>query len=164
MCMDGMYGMEREAERLQRMEMIREYRTELEKLLKYIPWLEKNRGQNLSTPYAGDDVEKNSIAFPVYDGTLLNFIRELSATRWMNRNYMYDYRRYRIENAEEEKRVIARAGVKELGLICSILSRYAMKGRTKGSVWSEGVINGVYLDALLKIKAIILQWDKRPFT
>ena len=147
---------------LERQEMINAYKKELAKLLPYLNWLREKQGKLLEKSFTDEGIGENSIAFPVYDGTLLNFIKALSATNLMNRNYLYDYRKYRITDGKGELDYIERADIKGMGVICSILSKYAIRGRTKGKVWSEGVLNGVYLKAILKLQELVSRYDTAP--
>ena len=147
---------------LERQERIEAYRRELNKLLPYVGWLTDKQGKLLSQNYTDDGIGTSSISFPVYDGTLLNFIKVLSATNLINPNYLYDYRKYRISEGKGELEFIERAQLKDISVICSILSRYALKGRTKGRVWTEGVVNGVYLASIRKISELISRYDTSP--
>lgn len=144
-------------------ERIMVYREELKKLIPYLPWLESKAGASLSSNFAGNDIEKNSISFPIYDGTLMNFVKVASASGFMNRNYVYDYRKHRLMTAKDELQFIAKAELKDMGVLASILSAYIMKGRIKGTKWTEGVTNGVYYHLLSKMKEIVEFWDK-PIT
>ena len=78
-----------EQNRENRQQVIQEYKAVVEPLLRYLPWLEKNAGRGVSYNYQGQGLSKSSISFPVYDGTLLNFVKEAEATPLMNRNYAY---------------------------------------------------------------------------
>lgn len=74
-----------------RQQMIRQYRQMLDPLLRYLPWMEGNAGKMASRSYQGQGISKNSMSFPVYDATLLNFVREASESALMDRNYSYVY-------------------------------------------------------------------------
>ncbi|MDD3368461.1 MAG: hypothetical protein PHP50_06150 [Lachnospiraceae bacterium] len=147
-------------EQLEQRKKVLQYRGELEKLARYIPWLQSKQGQQLVSTFSGNDIEKNSLTFPVYDGTLMGFVKEAAATELMNRNYLYDYRKYRIKDAADEEKFIAVATVREWNVLCSILSYYVLKGMTKTTLWNEGVSNGIMLKVLLKMKDIVEFWDK----
>ena len=148
---------------LERQEMVEAYQKEITKLLPYVTWLSDKRGQYLATTFKEEGIAESSVTFPVYDGTLLNFIKVLSATNLMNKNYLYDYRKYRIKEGEEMD-FIKRSELRDIPVLCSFLSRYAMRGRTKGRVWAEGVANGVYLESILKIQELTSKYDIRPKT
>ena len=92
---------------------------------------------------------------PVYDSTLLSFIKEIRTTDFLNRNYVYTFSRYRIKTARDELRVIDACSLQEVSVLGDILSKYVLRGDVKGAVWSEGVANGVYLALLLKLKDLM---------
>ena len=95
------------------------------------------------------------MAVPVYDSTLLNFIRDIKTTDFLNRNYVYTYSRYRIKTAADEQRVIEACSLQDITVLGDILSKYVIRGDVKGAVWSEGVQNGVFLAVLLKLKELM---------
>ena len=144
-----------ESLRLSREEIIICYKEDVERLLKFLPWLQKTSGGVSSGIYNGEGIENSSMAVPVYDSTLLGFIKEIRTTDFMNRNYVYTYSRYRIKTAKDELRVIDACSLQEISVIGDILSKYVLRGDVKGAVWSEGVSNGVYLAFLLKLKDLM---------
>ncbi len=147
---------------LERQEMVEAYQKEIDKLKPFVPWLTEKQGQYMAKIFKDEGIGESSITFPVYDGTLLNFIKVLSATNLINTNYRYDYTKYRIKEGKGELDFIERAELKDISVICSILSGYALRGRTKGRVWTEGVANGVYLQSILKIQELLSRYDVRP--
>lgn len=144
-----------ENEKLSTEEIVKAYKEDVHRLLKYIPWLETKIGQQVSDTYDGDNLSSSSIAFPVYDSTLLNFVKEVRTTSFMDRNYVYAYSRYGMKNSQDEKRAIQRARITDMKLLSGILSRYIYKGTTKAGIWTEGVQNGVFLAILLKLQELI---------
>lgn len=150
--------MEKEADF--REQMIAEYREEVEKYIKYIPWLQQKAGIEVSSIYKGDNITAHSVAFPVYDGTLMNFVKEMSKSKFMDRNYPYVYSRNGIHNVRDEKRMIEKATIRDMGILGGILSKYVLGGMTKGTLWSEAVTEGIFLDVLLKMKEVVEFWDK----
>ena len=82
-------------------EMVEYYKPDVEELAVYIPWLETHKGGEASSVFTGEGVEKNSITFPVYDTTLMNFVKAAQASSLMNRNYVYVYSRNRIRRQYE---------------------------------------------------------------
>jgi len=144
-----------ESLKLSREEIIICYKEDVERLLKFLPWLEKKSGGVASSIYNGEGIENSSMAVPVYDSTLLSFIKEIRTTDFMNRNYVYTYSRYRIKTAKDEFRVIDACSLQEISVLGDILSQYVLRGDVKGAVWSEGVSNGVYLALLLKLKDLM---------
>ena len=82
---------------------IEEYRLEVEKLLCYLPWLKEKSGSDrgMMNIYGGDGIAGNSLTFPVYDGTLMSFVKMVSQTKLMDRNYRYQYSRNQIRTVED---------------------------------------------------------------
>ncbi len=144
-----------ESLKLSREEIIICYKEDVERLLKFLPWLEKRSGSAASSVYSGEGIEKSSMPVPVYDSTLLSFIKEIRTTDFLNRNYVYTFSRYRIKTARDELRVIDACSLQEVSVLGDILSKYVLRGDVKGAVWSEGVSNGVYLALLLKLKDLM---------
>lgn len=142
-----------------RQQVVNEYRADVEKLARYLPWLESKKGASVQQSYSGSGVEKNSISFPVYDSTLLAFVKEAQRTKLMDRNYRYVYSRCRIRVPEDEFRAIKRSTIKEMDVLKAILSRYVMEGMTKGRKWPEAVENGVFLAVITKMKENLDFWD-----
>ncbi len=52
-----------------RQQVVNEYRADVEKLARYLPWLESKNGMRVQQSYSGSGIAEHSIAFPVYDGT-----------------------------------------------------------------------------------------------
>lgn len=144
-----------ENERLSTEEIVQEYKEDVHKLIKYIPWLESKIGENLSDIYTGENIASTSIAFPVYDSTLLSFVKDARSTVLMDKNYQYAYSKYGMRTPQDEKRAIERAKITQMQLLRGILSKYILRGMTKSTVWTEGVQNGVLLQLLLKMRELI---------
>lgn len=142
-------------------ETVEYYKPDVEMLARFIPWLESQKGSQMTTIYRGDGIEKNSMTFPVYDGTLMSFVRTAQTSSLIDRNYVYVYSKNGIRTAEDEKRFIRSATIKEMGDLWGILSKYILKGMSKAGMWSEGVRNGVFLELLLKMREILAFWDKQ---
>ncbi|MCQ2517910.1 MAG: hypothetical protein MJ119_04030 [Lachnospiraceae bacterium] len=140
-------------------EIVREYKPEVEELVKFLPWLERRSGNEVMRMYDPGVSGAITMGIPVYDGTLLQFVKYLGQTSFMNRNYMYVYRKYGIRTPKDELRIIARADIGSMDILGAILSRYTIQGRVKGAVWKEGMDNGVYLQTVKKLKELIEFWD-----
>lgn len=140
-------------------QVIAQYRPDTVKLLDYVVYLEKMNGRIVSSNYDQDGLSKHSVTFPVYDATLLRFVKDVENTVFINRNYRYTYTRMGIRDATDELRVINNCSIRQLDVIGDILSKYIIGGRTKGKVWSEGVRNGVYLTAITKAYDLIHFWE-----
>ena len=140
-------------------EIVEYYRQDAVKLFRYINWLESKNGQRVSSVYGADGIATNSVPFPVYDSTLLSFVKEAENTCFMDRNHVYVYSRNRLNSAKDELRLIQNATIREMDDLAGILSHYIMGGRTKAKLWSEGVTTGVYYALLTKMKTLIEYWD-----
>lgn len=143
-----------------RQQVVDEYKQAVVPLLRYIPWFERNEGQPGSTLYQGEDFTEHSMGIPVYDATLLNFVREASKSSLMDRNYLYTYSRGRIRTHEDERKVIASAELKDWDVLRGILSKYVMGGMTKSTLWAQGVQENIFLLVLRKMQEIIEFWDQ----
>lgn len=143
-----------------RQQLVNEYRPDVEKLARYLPWLESKKGSSVQQSYSGSGIEEHSISFPVYDGTLMNFVKEAQRTKLIDRNYRYVYSRCRIRTLQDELRIIDKCSIKEMDVLKGILSKYVMGGMTKGRMWSEAVEAGIFLEVLKKMKANLDFWDK----
>ncbi len=142
-----------------RQQVVNEYRADVEKLARYLSWLESRKGKSVQQSYSGSGIEEHSISFPVYDGTLMNFVKEAQRTKLMDRNYRYVYSRYRIRVVEDELRAIKRADIKEMDVLKGILSKYVLEGMRKGRRWSEAVEQGIFLNVVRKMKENLDYWD-----
>ena len=143
-----------------RQQLIEEYKQMVIPLLKYLPWLQKNAGQAASSFYEGPDFNEHSMAIPVFDSNLMSFVKVAANSPLMDRNYLYVYSRNSIKTHEDERKVIARAGIKEWDILRGILSKYVLGGRTKGILWSEGVQENIFYLVLKQMQQIIEFWDQ----
>lgn len=149
-----------EKDMLYMQEVANSYRPDVERLIRYIPWLESKAGGDVSKFYQENGIKDHSITFPVYDSTLMSLVQDVKRTQLLDRNYVYMYTRKRIRTVEDEHRLIEQATIQEWDILKGILSKYILEGMTKGKVWSEGVSNGSILKVLLKMKEILEYWDK----
>ena len=143
-----------------RQQVVNEYRADVEKLARYLPWLESKNGMRVQQSYSGSGSAEHSIAFPGYDGTLMNFIREVQRTGLVDRNYPYIYSRHRIRTVKDELAAIERSGIREMDVLKGILSKYVLGGMTKGKMWTEAVYNRIFLNVVRKMKENLEFWDK----
>ncbi len=146
-----------------RQQVVNEYKPDVQKLLRYLPWLEEKVSQNVAENFEGAGIAENSISFPVYDGTLMSFVKEVQRTNLLDRNYVYVYSRHQIRTVNDELRIIGRCGITEMDVLKGILSKYIMGGMTKGRLWSDAVRDGIFLNIIKKMKENLEFWDK-PMT
>ena len=143
-----------------RHKVVTEYKKDVERLIRYLPWLEQKSGSKVYETYTGSGIEGNSIPFPVYDSTLMGFVKEVQRTKLLDRNYPYLYSKYLIKTVKDELKMIAEADITRMDVLKGILSKYVMGGMTKGRLWTEAVQNGVFLHVVKKMKENIEFWDK----
>ena len=151
--------MEQETE--YRQKQVEEYKTALMPLLRYLPWLEQSAGSSASRNYNGADVGENSMSFPVYDGNVLSFVKDAGKSVFMDRNYRYIYTRNHIKTHDDERKLIKNADINSWGILCGILSKYVLGGRTKGTLWNEAVKERIFYMVILRMSEIIEFWDRK---
>lgn len=152
--------MSMESENLYRQEIIQKYRVIFDKLFRYIPWFTQKKGQKTSHLYDGEGASSVSMPITVYDSTLLAFVKEMQATGVINRNYVYVFSRNFIRTLQDELNWIDRAELKNIEDIFGIMAKYILGGMTRGNLWTEAVENGIFLNALLKIKELLEVYDQ----
>ena len=138
-------------------DIVNRYRPELAKLLPYLDWLKRNIQVDVAQRYSNSDLK--SIPFPVYDSNLLAFVKACQSTNLLDRNYVYVYSRNRINSAKDELLFISDAQITDMEDLSGILSSYILRGMTKGSVWSEGVRNGVLYHTVKKMDDLVKYWS-----
>ena len=145
-----------------RQQVINTYKPDVEKLIRYLPWLEEKAaaGSSVSETFGENGIRENSIMFPVYDGTLMSFIKDVQRTGLIDRNYPYIYSRYRIRTVQDELNAISKADIKDMNVLKGILSKYILGGMTKGRMWTEAVADRIFLNVIRKMKENIEFWDK----
>lgn len=143
-----------------RKKVVQEYKPDVERLIRYLPWLEEKSGSNVSETYTGSGIAEHSISFPVYDSTLLGFVKEVQRTNLLDRNYRYIYSRNRIVTNQDELRAISRSDITRMDVLKGILSKYVIGGMTKGRMWSEAVQNRIFLNVVKKMKENLEFWDR----
>jgi len=137
-----------------------EYAKKLMPLFAYIPYLKDHEGTKTRSLYSGDaDTRLNSVPVPVYDSTVLAFVKEAQRTGLIDRNYVYAYNTIKARNPKDERLYIAGATFRDIDTIISIMARYVLMGMSKGVMWSVAVEEGVWLHCLVKIKELIEMYD-----
>ena len=142
-------------------EIVARYRIDVMRMARYLPWLESHADTQIANTYQNENMG-HTIPFPVYDSTLLSFVKEFRQTNLLDKNYAYVYSRNRLKTDADELRFIKQADIKNIDDLRGILSRYVIEGNIRGSVWSEGVRNRVFFEALTRMKEIVEFWGKQP--
>ena len=141
-------------------EKMAQYRRDIAPLVRYLPWLKEASASAAATYYKGEGMDQEgSLSFPVYDSTLMGFIREASNSPLMDRNYPYVYTRKNIKTAAQERAFIEAAVYTDWDSLCGILSRYVLGGRTMARLWSEGVTEQIFFLVIDKMSKIVTEWD-----
>ena len=143
-----------------RQKLIAEYKEAVLPLLKYLPWMEQYAGKSVSKTYQGQEIGEGTLKFPVYDGTLMNFVREASKSTLMEKNYQYVFTRNHLKTHEDERKAIQKADLKDWDLLRGILSKYVLGGRVKGTLWNEAMQEKLFYLILKRMKEIIEFWDQ----
>lgn len=141
-----------------RRRVVGEYRPDVERLIRYLPWLEEKAGRNVAEQFEGSGISEHSIPFPVYDSTLLGFVKEVQRTKLLDRNYVYVYSRNKIKTVEDELKAISQADITQMDILKGILSKYIMGGMTKGRMWTDAVQNRIFLNIVQKMKENLDFW------
>ncbi len=138
-------------------DIVSRYRADVASLVPYLPWLEQHKSAPVAESYGGDRLS-HSISFPVYDSTLLGFVKQAQRTNFLDRNYVYVYSRNHLQTVEDELKFIQNAGIQDMGDLAGILSKYVMTGMTKGSAWTEGVHSGIFYNVISKMQELLQFW------
>ncbi len=141
-------------------ELADQYKEALTPLLRYLPWFEEHAGRKTGSSYDGSLDGNNTMSFPVYDSTLLSFVKEASKSSFMNRNYAYIYSRKRIKTPEDERKAIKAATIREWDVLGGILSKYVLGGNAKAYLWTQAVQESIFYLILDKMREIVEYWDR----
>ena len=87
------------------------------------------------------------------------FVKAAQNTNLMDRNYVYVYSRHRLNSAKDELSFIQDAQITDIDDLAGILSKYILTGMTKGTVWAEGVRNGVLYNVVKKMDELVKFWS-----
>ena len=139
-------------------DIVSRYRPELEKITPYLNWLKENTSNEVAQSYNNSDLK--SIPFPIYNSNLLAFVKAAQTTNLLDRNYVYVYSRNRLNSPKDELIFISDATIRNMDELAGILSRYVLEGMTKGSVWAEGVRNGVLYNVVKKMDELVRFWGQ----
>ena len=142
-------------------QIIEEYKDDLLRLLKYLPFLEKKGGKDVQDYYEGDG-ENKVIPVPVYDSTLLGFVKEARSTKFMYRNYPYVYRRWKMPDANAERIAMESATLRDIDLFRGIISKYVLGGQIRAKLWTEAVEERIFVTALSRMKSLMFEHSRIP--
>ncbi|MBP3817068.1 MAG: hypothetical protein J6H31_02090 [Butyrivibrio sp.] len=140
-------------------DIVSRYRPEVDKLLPYVRWLQDNAKSEVAQSYSNSDLK--SMPFPVYDSNLLMFVKAAQNTNLLDRNYVYVYSRNHLNSAKDELMFIREAQIMDMDDLAGILSKYILTGMTKGTVWAEGVYNGVLFQVISKMDELLNYWSSK---
>ena len=144
-----------------REQIIEEYKDDLTKLLRYLPFLEKKGGKDVQSFYEGDG-ENKVIPVPVYDSTLLGFVKEVKTTQFINKNYPYVYRKWYMPTPKEERVVMETATIRDIDLFRGIISKYVLEGQRKSTMWTTAVEERIFVTALSRLRSLFFDYSKDP--
>lgn len=143
-------------EKLTRVEIIAKYKDDTVKMLRYLPWMEEYDHQSeLSSIYSEQGLEEHSMPVPLLDNTLLNFVKIANKTKFMNKNYVYTYSKFRIKTPQQEREMIEKCGLRDINILGDILSNYVLKGMVKASVWVDGMKEGIFPAVLRRLRELL---------
>jgi hypothetical protein len=137
-------------------DIVARYTPEVNKLLPYLRWLKDNASNEVAQSYSNSELK--SMPFPIYDSNLLAFVKAAQSTNLLDRNYVYVYTRNKLTNAKDELLFIQDAAITDMEDLAGILSKYILSGMTKGTVWAEGVRNGVLYNVVSKMDELCRFW------
>ena len=137
-------------------DIVSKYRPNLSKITPYLNWLKDNMSNEVAQSYSNSDLK--SLPFPVYDSNLLSFVKAVQETDLLDRNYVYVYSRNHLNSAKDELSFIQDADIRNMDDLAGILSKYILTGMTKGTVWAEGVHNGVLYNVVRKMDELVKFW------
>ena len=127
--------------------IVAEYKPDLDNLLRFLPYLIKQSGASKQNYYEGDG-ETKIIPVPVYDSTLLQFVREAEKTHFITKNYPYTYTRHKLKTPEDERNAMKNAKLMDIELFRGIISKYVLEGKRRGVVWTQAVNEEIFVVAL----------------
>lgn len=152
-----MYGQEATL----REQVVNDYKDDLAKLMKYLPYLEKKCGNEVSNFYEGDE-EHKVIPVPVYDSTLLAFVKEAQRTKFITRNYPYAYCKWKMPTPKAERIALESATIRDIDMIKGVMSKYILGGMSKSALWTTAVQEGIFVAALNSLYKLIFEYSSDP--
>ncbi len=138
-------------------DIIARYKDDVQKLVPYLTWLKEHTQKQVAESYSNSELS-HSMPFPVYDSTLLSFVKEAQQTGMMNRNYTYVFTRNHLNTWKDELMFIDDAEITDMDDLAGILSKYILEGQVRGTVWAEGVYTGVLFQVVDKMRELLHYW------
>ena len=142
-------------------ELVEYYKPDVERLYRYLPYFEGKRANDVAQVYRGDGSVEQTMVFPVYDSTLLAFIKEVQQTVFLDYNYRYIYTRNMIHNHKDEWDKIDMATITDMDMLGGMLSKYVLGGMTKSVLWKEAVEFEIFYRVIQKMHELIKFWDAK---
>lgn len=130
------------------------YEADIERLMNYVPYLTEKSNSAISHNYDGE-LGQNTMRFPVYDGALMSFIKEVQKSSLIDRNYVYAYTKRRIKTPAQEQAAIASATIADDDYLRGVISKYVIEGMRKTGLWQDAVSRRLFLNVILKFKELI---------
>jgi hypothetical protein len=152
---------EHDSEKTYLLQMLADYRQKLEPYFAYIPWFMERDGKSPEKIYESDQDISGTISVPVYESTLLGFVKSMNESGLMNRNYPYVYSKHNIHTYADELAHIEKCELRDIEDILGIISHYVLGGMARGRLWTEAVEMGIFYHALVKIKDILSRWEDK---
>lgn len=144
---------------LNSVDIVNKYKSDVVRLSQYLIWLEAKKSDKVLSIYKENDLDKTTIAVPVFDSNLLRFVKEAKNTQLMDENYVYVYSKFQIRDYKDEWKLIENCKIQDIYILKGILSKYVLKGMTKAIVWSEAVEYSIFLKVITKLKELMEFWD-----
>jgi len=128
-------------------------RTVSEKLCSYIPYFETATKESVYHWEGGEKLSEKqfTMAYPVYDDTLKEFIQEVYKTNIMCNNYLEIINNREIHGEEEMRSAIDDA---DLELLKAILTGYIRQERFCDGLWATAVGDKVFLKILRRLRQL----------
>ena len=139
---------------------LKKYGALVRELSKFIPYFESKGSKDVAVPYDGKYGE-SSLKFPVFDSTLLSFVKKVSGSPLADRNYAYVYSRYHIRTHDDERDFINKSGIRDIDALRGIMSKYVLEGMHKATRWGEAVENRIFYMVLIKLKELMDFYQKK---
>ena len=140
-------------------EKVEKYSKDVKELSRYLDYLNSKKGAMAGSYNDPSEGKKTTIMVPTYDSSLLSFVKCAQNSAFLDRNYLYTYKRLNMRDDQDEIRQIERTQIMEIEVLGAILSKYIIKGQTQARMWTEGVKNGVMYAAVAKMKELIEFWS-----